>query len=380
MRTAPPLAALALALGAALFAPGGAAAQDRSAPQQPAPAATPGPRQLQPGARPAARPPLDAGQSRGFLSFGAGAQLGSQGFSETRNETLYAETFTWTADYSVETGLAFEVGAGWRVWRALFLGATYSRFHDSRRAAVTGSVPHPFFFNQPRQISGESAALAHDEDGVHVSAYWIVPAARRLEISVFGGPSIIAVSRDLIRAVEYTEEYPYDEATFSVAPAGDARKTGFGAHGGVDVTWLVNPQVGVGGTLRYSRATVDLPTPVGGSAAVDAGGLQAVFSVKFRFPAKTAARRGPGMLPAPPPTGAPKVPPPPGVVPAVVTIEATPVFLRADATLTPLRQLPAGMRLRVLGQSADWVHVEFDDSRFGRRVGYVQRTMVRDAR
>ena len=207
MRPRPHLLALVLAAGIA-SGPAQATAQtaiDSSAqttPQPPAKPRTPTPPPT-PTTRPVAAPP--AGPSRGFVTFGVGAQVASADFSETHSEPLNAEQKTWTADYSVKTGLEFEIGGGWRVWRNLFVGATYSHFHDSRTAAVTAQIPHPFFFNQPRTIAGDSVDLGHDENAGHFSLWWIVPAGRRLEVGVFGGPSVIAVSRPLVKDVQYTE-------------------------------------------------------------------------------------------------------------------------------------------------------------------------------
>jgi hypothetical protein len=312
------------------------------------------------------------------VTFGAGAQIGSTDFSETHSEPLNAEQKVWTADYAVRTGLEIEAGAGWRVWRRLFAGATYSRFHDSRSAGVTGQIPHPFFFNQARSISGESAALSHDENAVHISAWWIVPVSRRLEVGIFGGPSIIGVSRPLVKDVEYTETYPFDTAAFSVAPVESVSKTAAGVHGGIDVTWLLNRQIGIGGTVRYSHAAVDLDTPSGGSVSFDAGGLQAAVAIRVRILAKPPARAP--ARPAPPRTAPGTVPriqdPSAGAVTAVTTAIA-PVFLRPDATRTPLRQLPTGTSVRVLEQTGDWLRIEFNDQQYGTRIAYIQRAFVR---
>jgi hypothetical protein len=328
---------------------------------------------------PATRSSDSPGPSRGFVTIGAGGQIiTSSDFSETHSEPLNGEQKTWTANYSLKSGVEFEVGAGWRIWQNLFAGATYSRFHDSRKADVTAEIPHPFFFNQSRHISGESSALAHDENSAHISLTWMVPVGRRLEVAVFGGPSVLNVSRQLVKDVEFGETYPYDTATFSQATVERANKTSIGAHGGIDVTWLLNQQVGVGGLVRYSRASVDLSTPVGGSISLDAGGLQAVAIVKVRIAAKQSARR-PAPSPAPPRPGTGKemaasdAP----LLPTGVTTATAPVFLRPDTSLTPLRQLPAGTRLRVLDQTNDWVHVEFEDRQYGRRVGYIQKAFVR---
>jgi len=64
-------------------------------------------------------------------------------------------------------------------------------------------------------------------------------------------------------------------------------------------------------------------------------------------------------------------------LPTAMTTATAPVFLRPDMTLTPLRQLPVGTRLRVLDQTSEWVHVEFEDRQYGRRVGYIQKAFVR---
>ena len=387
MRPRPHLLPLAAMLAAAVAsAPSQAAAQtsaDSTAqasqaparPQAPAKPQTPTPAPT-PMTRPVARPATVPGPLRGFVTIGVGAQFASADFSETHSEPLYAEQKTWTADYSVKTGLEFEIGGGWRVWRNLFAGGTYSHFHDSRTAAITGQIPHPFFFNQPRSISGDSVALAHDENAGHFSLWWIVPAGHRVEVGVFGGPSIIGVSRPLVKDVQYVETYPYDTATFSAAVVADASKTAFGVHAGVDVTYLLTKQVGIGGSVRYSHAGIDLDTPSGGSVSFDGGGLQAAAIVRFRILGKTPARRP--IPPKPPPTPPRSTPETvAGAVGTAVTTATAPVFLRPDATMTPLRQLPTGTRLRVLDQTGDWLHVEFEDRQYGRRVGYVQKAFAR---
>ena len=140
------------------------------------------------------------------------------------------------------------------------------------------------------------------------------------------------------------------------------------------MTYLLTTQVGIGGSVRYSHAGIDLDTPSGGSVSFDGGGLQAAAIVRFRILGKTPARL-PVRPPPPPPRTVPETPA--GAVGTAVTTATAPVFLRPDATMTPLRQLPTGTRLRVLDQTGDWLHVEFEDRQYGRRVGYVQKAFVR---
>ena len=59
-----------------------------------------------------------------------------------------------------------------------------------------------------------------------------------------------------------------------------------------------------------------------------------------------------------------------------ITATSAPVFVLPDATRTPLRVLVPGTRLRVLREQGDWLRVEFEDPRWGRRVGYIERKNV----
>ncbi len=61
---------------------------------------------------------------------------------------------------------------------------------------------------------------------------------------------------------------------------------------------------------------------------------------------------------------------------ATVTTTA-PIYLRPEATLTPLRTAAVGTTLRVLEETGDWLQVEFQDPQYGRRIGHVQAKNVR---
>jgi opacity protein-like surface antigen len=59
----------------------------------------------------------------------------------------------------------------------------------------------------------------------------------------------------------------------------------------------------------------------------------------------------------------------------VVTANA-PVFLRPDASRTPLRELPAKTIVYIQETRGDWVQVTFDDSQFGPRIGWMEQRFV----
>ena len=232
----------------------------------------------------AQRPRLATGLHRVFIGISGGSQATSLDFTDTKREPLSQETATWNAGYAVESGLNVEVGGGVRVWRNLAAGLTFSRFEDKRIATVTGELPHPFFFNRLRQVSGESERLNHTEQGVHLSAIWLLPATRRVQAAVFAGPTFFSVNRGLVERFNYTESYPYDEATFQgvVIDRISSNHTGF--HAGADVSWFFTDAVGVGGIVRFARGTGRLDSPASDATlSIDLGGLQAGAGVRMRF-------------------------------------------------------------------------------------------------
>ena len=61
---------------------------------------------------------------------------------------------------------------------------------------------------------------------------------------------------------------------------------------------------------------------------------------------------------------------------ATVT-ENAPIYLLADVSRVPLRVLEPGTVVKVLGEEGDWVQVQFEDVQWGRRAGWVQRSLLK---
>jgi hypothetical protein len=227
-------------------------------------------------------PPSSA--HRVFVALNGGYQASSFTFDDTRAEPLHAETASWTADYKVEAGQSIDAGAGVRVWRNLAITVGMSRFTESRSAAVSGDIPHPFFFNQPRSVTGETQALRHAERALHVAAGWIIPATHRVQLTLFGGPSFFSVDRDLLEDITYADSYPYDDVAYSGGIVRSVNKSRTGFNAGADASYFVTDAIGFGAGVRFSRAQVNLQSPATGNAVpVDAGGVQASVGLRMRF-------------------------------------------------------------------------------------------------
>ena len=344
--------------------------------------------------------------SRVFINVNGGFQSSTLSFGDTRTDPWFGESASWTADYRVKSGPQFDLGGGVRIWRNLLAQVSYSQFRDTHAAAIVGQVPHPFFFSQPRGITGDSPALKQQEQAVHMAAAWTIPATRHLDVTIFGGPSMFMLKRDLVSDITYAEDYPYDSATFRQATVESVSKRGLGFHAGADVTWLFTNSVGLGAVVRFTHASLALDSPAnGGTVSVDLGGLQFGGGLRLRLGHTTARRTEPpsrrtpvkpppiepkapqaqprsGEGPAPPPAMAPpqtmrEAPKPPSeVLPrrdrsTTVLKVAAPVYVQPDATRAALRLLPQGTSLKVREDAGDWLMVEFSDQQWEPRVGYV---------
>jgi hypothetical protein len=158
-----------------------------------------------------------------------------------------------------------------------------SRFSRSTPTLLTGSVPHPFFFNRARAVSGEVSGLKREELAVHVQARVVAPFGERVQIMAFGGPSFFQVKQGMVTNFSWNDSYPYDDATFAAAGTVNGKASKLGFNAGADVAFFFTHQIGVGGTVQFSGATVELPGGAGDTTDVKAGGGRAGGGLRLRF-------------------------------------------------------------------------------------------------
>ena len=220
---------------------------------------------------------------RGFVSVNGGYQASSTDFRDSIAFTEFVEQGSIDSSYRVKAGPQLDIAGGARVWRSLGIGVGVTRFSKSGAASVAGKIPHPFFFNQARSVEGEAAGLKREELAIHIQAMAIVPGGERLSLAVFAGPSFFNVKQGLVQKLQYSQQYPYDAATFSGADTGTPSESTIGFNAGADVGYFFARNVGIGGVIRFSRASADFTSIDGETLAVDAGGVQAGAGLRLRF-------------------------------------------------------------------------------------------------
>src|SRR3954470_21550418 len=107
-------------------------------------------------------------------------------FSATVRPIDFAEASVIDTRYKTGSVPGFEAGGGVRLWRNLAVGLNVSRFSKGTAGAVSAQVPHPFFFNKPRSVTGDASSLTRDETGVHLQALWMIAFRPRWQLALAG--------------------------------------------------------------------------------------------------------------------------------------------------------------------------------------------------
>ena len=221
--------------------------------------------------------------TRFTIGVSGGVQQASEDLSDHFSFPKNVETETVDVKYPMKPSALIDLGIGVRIWKSLGVGVAVSASSGKGDANVTASVPHPFFFNQPRIVTGTETGIAHSETGVHLQLQYLVPATGRVHFVLEGGPTWMYVDHEVVTDVTVTESYPYDTAAFGGAVTKSTNASALGFNAGVDVSWMFVESVGVGGMIRYTRADVDLKAIEGRTLSMKAGGVQGGVGIRVIF-------------------------------------------------------------------------------------------------
>ena len=217
---------------------------------------------------------------KGYVSVNVGAQVGSHKIETSSSFTLYDEPATVTSSQEVQGTVFFDIGGAYRVWgKNLLAGISYSHTASDNAVDLNATLPHPLFFDQPRTVTSSQGGAQHSENVVNLFAIWMIPVANKIDVGVFGGPSIFAVKQDTIDTVTVTETSDLAHPTVS-APFNRVSKTTAGINLGTDIQYMVTKRYGVGGTIRYTWGSVSLP---GAKDSLTVGGFQIAAGGRVRF-------------------------------------------------------------------------------------------------
>ena len=218
-----------------------------------------------------------------FVDANASYQLTSSDFSERVTFRENVEDGHFDTSYTVNGSRGLAIGGGGMFSQMLGVGGGLSRSSQRTPAALTGEIPHPFFFNTPRSISGDVPSLSREVLALHTYLRVRIPSGTRITLAVFGGPSIFRLKQDVVETVTSAEVYPYDEATFRTATVVTVRKSTVGFNAGGDAAFFLTRQIGIGVSVTFSRVSVIMPIEDGRTAQARVGGVSTLSGLRLRF-------------------------------------------------------------------------------------------------
>ena len=216
--------------------------------------------------------------TNGYISFNALVDVDSATYDTVTDLEINAEPTQVTATHDFGLQPVFDISAGGRIKGNFGFGLAFSYAKRSEDAHVTGAIPHPFYFGQPRALDG-TTPLDREDIAVHIQGMYLVQVSRPFQISLYGGPTWFRVNHDTIRTITFHEEYPFDTVTLDTVSIDTLEASRWGYNVGVDASYFFSRQIGVQGIARYSIATITLGT----APPQDIGGLQVGAGLRIRY-------------------------------------------------------------------------------------------------
>ena len=230
---------------------------------------------------------------RYFFNLSFGGQSREQTFTTGSTFTIYGEQGAVASGHSIGGGTLFDLAAGAQVWRNLAIGLAYSTVSNENDATALVRVPHPAIFGRSREASATAADLEHSENAVHLQFRWMVPITDKIQVDLFAGPSFFTVRQDIatVRAPQdIADPAPFTSVSITSVTITEVKDSPVGFNVGIDATYAITQRygvaIGVGGFLRYSQASIDLPAPQGvtlDAGDLKAGGGQGALGLRLRF-------------------------------------------------------------------------------------------------
>ncbi len=231
-------------------------------------------------------------ETRWFVALDGGFQTTAVADALTEPITFerFAEEGELTRDVTINRRPTIALAGGVRVWRQAGLRVGFQHFTRYDDLELNASIPHPFFFDAPRTFSDTSTMTQH-ERSLDLHGYWSLRFGDRLNVQIFGGPTVYFTALDLAGVGTAPEEYPYEEVPITGIVTFERNPTALGWGVGTDMSFFFWRHVGVGWTARYSDASAEVSLPGQGGLAVGGpvvsevglGGAQIAAGIRVRF-------------------------------------------------------------------------------------------------
>lgn len=201
-------------------------------------------------------------------------------FSETRSFRVLGRDLPVTAAYDLDSAFGFDLGLQVNVAGPLGLRASVSHATHEGSGSASAATPPPLLPFLPDRVSVALPDGRVQETAVHLAAALSADAGP-LRLAALGGVTFFDLEARLLGRV--------DVVVGGGSPLGvlgaplELSDSPVGWNLGLGVDLRLSKSIGVGGFLRYSRATALLVPPGGAAIELDAGGAHAGLGLRLRF-------------------------------------------------------------------------------------------------
>lgn len=228
-----------------------------------------------------------AWDDRVYLNVGFGVESGTSALADSKTFLIYDETGTVASSSEYTSGSLFDVGIGFRVWKNFSVGVSYHQEQNTADIHLTGTVPHPVFFNQQRSFNvttGEGEF--RKEQATHLQLGWMLPFGDKFDVLVFGGPSWFRLQQPVVSDIVITDSNsPFLTVTVN-GTVEIRKKSPVGFNVGADATYIVwsndSVRLGAGAFVRYALAKTNVLL-LSTEQPTEVGGVQFGFGGRLRF-------------------------------------------------------------------------------------------------
>jgi hypothetical protein len=218
-----------------------------------------------------------------FVNVNLGVQVGGPDAGMQTQFVVYDEPASFDGEMNLGSEPIFvDLAGGYRVTSNLAVAFGYVNYNTETDVTGTARIPHPLITDAPRAVNVTAPGVGHNSNIFNFSAVWMWPYTDQIDFAFYAGPSIIAVSQDVVSGLTIAPEPgpDYSNPMVSSVDVTEQSKTSFGIHFGVDGAYMVNERYGVGAGIRYVWGSADIE---GLTDSLTLGGFQIVGGLRVRF-------------------------------------------------------------------------------------------------
>ena len=210
----------------------------------------------------------------------------TMGFSEDTksvswSEEIYFEDASYGINNDFEKGNSFNASLGYKFSSSIGIELGMDLCSRNILSDYSASIPHPLLFNSPRDADNE-ATYKLTENAVYLNFVYSIPFSK-FSLDVFGGPAYFLSKIELIKEIQFSDSYPYEQISIS-ASTEEVKRNSFGFNAGASFNYCIAKGFDIFVNAQYFSSSVDFePTSDIPGLKLTLGGFKAGAGLKILF-------------------------------------------------------------------------------------------------